>query len=163
VPYEVAGRATTVVVVRYNGLNGAPVSLPVVASHPGVFVHNDRAIVTHNATGELVTPANPVARGGDVVVWATGAGVVAPPAATGAPVPGLSHAVNPQAWIGGAPVEVQYAGMTPGMAGLMQINLRVPADAPVGPDVPLKIAINGVEARVYAGGLWTGNLTIAIR
>ncbi len=162
-PYELAGKATTVLVVRCGGRDSVPVILPVVASHPGVFTYGGRAIITDNATGALVTPASPIARGGDVVVWATGGGAVTPPAATGAPVAGLSHVANPQAWIGGTPVDVQYAGMTPGMAGLVQINLRVPADAPVGPDVPLRLAINGVEARVYTGGLWTGNLTIAIR
>ncbi len=163
VPYEVAGRASVNVVVTYQGASSAALNVPVVASHPGVFVHNDRAIVTDNATGALITAQNPMPRGGDIVVWATGPGVVAPAVTTGAPVATLSYAANPQVWIGGSPVEVQFAGMTPGLAGLMQVNLRIPAGAPTGPDVPLKISINGIEAQAYLGGGLTSNLTVAIQ
>ncbi|MFB3778210.1 MAG: SBBP repeat-containing protein [Bryobacteraceae bacterium] len=163
VPYEVAGKAAVSVSVTYNGASSAALSVPVVVSHPGVFVYNDRAIITNNATGALITAENPIARGGDVVVWATGPGVVSPPVTTGAPVTTLSWAFSPLAWIGGNLVDVQFAGMTPGMAGLMQINLKVPPDTPTGANVPLKILINGAYAQAYIGGAVTSNLAIAIK
>jgi uncharacterized protein (TIGR03437 family) len=46
-----------------------------------------------------------------------------------------------QAWIDGKPAEVQYAGGAPGaVAGLFQVNVRVPLDAAAG-DVPIVIQV----------------------
>ena len=90
--------------------------------------------------------ANPAPRGGVIVLFATGAGVVDPPLLTGqpAPVSPLSRAKNPIVLIGGQALAPDFAGMTPGFAGLLQVNARIPAQAPTGAAVPLRIGINGV-------------------
>ena len=165
VPYAVSGRLATSMVVTYGGVASAAVSVPVVVSHPGVFVSGNRAIITNTLTGALINASNPIPRNGYVTIWAAGPGVVSPAASTGGPAPSspLSWATNPQAWIGGNAVEVQFAGMTPGAAGLFQINLKIPATAPTGADVALKLSVNGTPAQAFISGAPTTNLTIAIQ
>ena len=41
--------------------------------------------------------------------------------------------------IGGRPATVVFKGLAPGLAGLYQINLTVPANAPIGASIPLAI------------------------
>ena len=54
-----------------------------------------------------------------------------------------------QAWVDGKPAEVQYAGAAPGaVAGLFQVNVRIPLDAASG-DVPIEIHVGTAQ---HAGG-----------
>jgi uncharacterized protein (TIGR03437 family) len=46
--------------------------------------------------------------------------------------------------LGGAPVEIAYAGLSPGFAGLYQINFTVPAGLAAG-NQPLVLKVNGVS------------------
>jgi len=76
------------------------------------------------------------------VIYATGEGQTSPSGADGQlangpfyPTPVLPVQVN----IGGISAEVLYAGAAPSLvAGVMQLNVRIPADAPSG-DVPVEI------------------------
>jgi uncharacterized protein (TIGR03437 family) len=48
--------------------------------------------------------------------------------------------------IGDVAVEVQFSGITPGFAGMYQINVQVPRGAPTGDDVLLQITMpNGMS------------------
>jgi uncharacterized protein (TIGR03437 family) len=52
-------------------------------------------------------------------------------------------------------VEVLYAGDAPGLVeGVIQINARIPDDAPIGPAVPLVVKI---------GDAYSQTVTVAIR
>jgi uncharacterized protein (TIGR03437 family) len=42
--------------------------------------------------------------------------------------------------------EVQFSGLAPGFVGLWQINVRIPADAPSGNAVPVRVLINGTPS-----------------
>ena len=165
-PYELAGKVGTSIVVSYNGISSAPVSVPVLPARPGIFGYNGQALIL-TLSGAVVNASNPASRGQSVMIFGTGPGVVNPPVPTGKPAPGLplplSLATNPQAQIGGHSAVVSFAGMAPGFAGLMQINLQVPPDAPTGPNVPLALSINGVAAQAFIGGAPTSALTIAIQ
>ena len=165
VPYEVAGKSTTSIVVSYRGASSAAVSVPVAAARPGIFGYNGRALVLNSMTGAVVDASHPISRGGWVTIYGTGPGLVDPPAATGKPAPlsPLSRARNPQAKIGGHDVFVDFAGMTSGLVGLLQINLQIPPDAQVGADVSLQLSVNGVAAQAYIGSAPTAALTIAIQ
>jgi uncharacterized protein (TIGR03437 family) len=48
------------------------------------------------------------------------------------------------ATIGGVPAEVTFAGAAPGLPGVTQINIRIPATAPTGAAVPL--IVTGVQS-----------------
>ena len=50
--------------------------------------------------------------------------------------------------IGGTSASVLYAGADPTLvAGVLQVNVTVPANAPIGPSVPIQISVGGVTSR----------------
>jgi CheY-like chemotaxis protein len=58
--------------------------------------------------------------------------------------------------VGGRPAEIQYVGAAPhSVAGLLQVNFRIPADAPIGDAVPLVLTVG--EGRSPEG------VTMAVR
>ena len=55
------------------------------------------------------------------------------------------------ATIGGVAADVQYAGSAPGIvSGVMQVNLLIPANAPVGNNVPIVVNV-GTASSAAAG------------
>jgi uncharacterized protein (TIGR03437 family) len=74
-----------------------------------------------------------------VVLYATGLGPTAPAAVPNRLPEGLAPLAQRgefEVWLNGArtdPGRLLYAGATPGYAGLFQINLRLPEDAPQNP------------------------------
>ena len=152
VPFEVAGKAETVVRAVYDGVAGPPVTIAVEAARPGVFTFADgaRAVVL-NQDGSLNGPGAPAFRGEVVTVFATGQGLVDPALATGAPAPSdtLRRVANLSVDIGGRAVpqsEVLFAGLTPGLVGLLQVNVRVPATVTSGDDVAVLIVVRGAPS-----------------
>jgi uncharacterized protein (TIGR03437 family) len=151
VPYEVANRKATEVVVEYQGVRSSSVTLPVADSAPGVFTLDlsgtgQAAIL--NDTGCCNSSRNPAIRGTEVSLYATGEGETSPRGISGNvstysriadyPVPRLPVQVT----IGGEPAKILYAGDAPhAVAGLLQVNFRVPAHAPIGNAVPLVLTV----------------------
>lgn len=90
--------------------------------------------------GVKSTPAKP---GEIVVLYGTGFGWTWPAAPAGqlvtTPVP-LSNLSRLKVWMGGVEAEVQWAGLV--MAGLWQINVKVPENLPDG-DAPVVAEIEG--------------------
>jgi uncharacterized protein (TIGR03437 family) len=146
VPYEVAGRSSTEVRVEFTGTKSDAVTMPVAAASPGIFSAfypaSGEAIAT-NEDGRINSPNNPARRGSIISLCATGEGLTNPPGVDGkragdqSPRPVLPVAVR----IGGIAAEVLYAGGAPGqVAGVMQLNVRIPADvAPGNTSVELSV------------------------
>ncbi len=150
VPFEVAGMTTAMLQVTKGGTLSNAVFVPVGATSPAVFQWNDgetpnRAIVTQ-ANYTLVTRDSPAQRGETIQIWFNGLGALDPPVTTGAANPiaePLARAVdkNVMVYFGGEPAEkIDYAGGTPYLVGLNQINARVPMTAPVGSNVALAVS-----------------------
>ncbi|MGC9970377.1 MAG: hypothetical protein ABSE56_07290 [Bryobacteraceae bacterium] len=98
--------------------------------------------VVRAANNLLVTPSNPVHRGDAIVIYLTGLGRTLPEVVAGAPAPWEPLAVAELAVeldLGGVALPVLYAGLTPGYAGLYQINAQVPSWVPTGMSVRLTI------------------------
>jgi uncharacterized protein (TIGR03437 family) len=153
-PYALSGRSTTQLQAEYQGRRSNTVTVPVVSSAPGIFTLDASGRgqgVVVNQDGTLNGPANPAPRGSIVVILATGegqtqpAGVDGKPAAAPLPAPRLPVAVS----IGGANAEeVLYAGGAPGLvAGVMQVNVRIPAGATPGGAVPLVLKVGEVSSQ----------------
>jgi len=153
VPYEVAGKKTTQVAVEYQGVRSAPVTLPVVASAPALFTLDSSGkgqAAMLNETGCCNSTRNPAARGSIVALYGTGEGQTSPSVISGivtvfTRVADLAVPRLPvQVTIGGEPAEIVYAGVAPNaVAGLLQVNVRVPATAPLGDAVPLVLTVGG--------------------
>jgi uncharacterized protein (TIGR03437 family) len=111
------------------------VTLPVVASSPGVFA-------VANPDGSHNSPSNPVSASGYLVLYGTGEGQTTPAGVDGQvnnttyPAPNLAVTVQ----IGGQPAHILYAGAAPGdVAGVLQVDVLIPAG--VTGTVPLQLSV----------------------
>ena len=128
IPYETPINQPVTLTVTNNGRT-ATTTLTVSSAAPGLFT---------DVNGEIV-PTATVARGGIVTLYLTGAGAVTPAIATGAappegtPVELLpAPAQKTTASIGGVAGVIEFAGIPTALVGVAQINLRIPATAPLG-------------------------------
>ncbi|MGH9784293.1 MAG: hypothetical protein ACRD88_08905, partial [Terriglobia bacterium] len=152
VPFEVAGRSSTQMIVRLAGTPSAPVTVTVLRATPGLFTFDSsgrgRAVLL-NEDGTLNSAANAAARGSVIQLFATGLGAVSPAVATGRLAPtspplALSTEV-PVITIGGVPAMVEFSGLSPGFVGLWQVNARVPSGTAAG-EVTLLLRTGGRDA-----------------
>lgn len=103
------------------------------------------------------------ATAGDLIqIYATGLGITTPDIRTGE-IPAADGSTlyrtrrTPTIRIGDADAEVLFSGLVPGIAGLYQVNVRVPNGVAPGDDVPLLLSISEGD-RGYGN-----SATIAIR
>jgi uncharacterized protein (TIGR03437 family) len=148
VPYAVAGRSITQVQVANSGRFTQALYAGVLDASPAIFTINSSgtgqgAIV--NQDGTINSDSNPASRGSVIAVYASGEGQTDPPGIDGKLATGdiLPKPLLPvTAKIGGLDAVVQYAGAAPeAVAGLMQVNLVVPATVTPGPRVPVLIQV----------------------
>lgn len=151
-PYEIAGKATTSVVLTYGGQTSNAVSVPVVSAAPALFTAaasgtGQAAIFNHDG---LPNAQYPEPAGQAVALYGTGEGQTDPPGVTGA----LALAVYPKpvnevkVTIGDKDAKVLYQGAVPtAVAGLFQVNVEIPPDVTPGPAVPVVVTVDGVSSR----------------
>jgi uncharacterized protein (TIGR03437 family) len=150
VPYGVSGRQSTTIRVSYNNTLSDPLVYNVVPAAPGIYSLNASgtgpgAIVNQDFT--VNGPTTPAPKNSAVSVYMTGEGVTTPGSTDGALAPTNGNGLNkPQftvtATVAGLPANVEYAGSAPGIIyGVMQVNVRIPANAPSGPQ-PIVIQLS---------------------
>lgn len=160
VPYEVAGRATTTVVVEYQGVRSQGVTVRVVDTAPAIFTANQQgtgAGAIQNQNGSANGTGNAAARGEVATVYLTGEGQLSPGGQTGFLATGTRRiAANVTVRVGGRDATVLYAGPVPTVVlGLGQVNFIVPNDAPTGAAVPVEVIVGGVSTQ--------GTVTLSVR
>jgi uncharacterized protein (TIGR03437 family) len=153
VPYEVAGETSTNMQVEYLGALSSSVTIPVVASLPGLFTDNESGTgqgAIFNPDGTLNSASNPAAIGRTVTLLITGEGQTSPVGADGK----IATTVLPKpmlpvsAQIGGINASVTYAGAAAGMvAGSIQIILQVPFLVTPGSAVPVVVIIGAATSQ----------------
>jgi uncharacterized protein (TIGR03437 family) len=138
VPYGVAVPTAKVQVV-YHGQPKASTTVPVQPASPALFALDATgggpgAILNQN--GSVNSNTNPASPGSVVVFYGTGGGLTTPASVDGLltsqpyPKPLLPISVT----IDSLPAQVLYAGAAPGLvAGVLQINVVVPANASPAP------------------------------
>jgi uncharacterized protein (TIGR03437 family) len=163
VPYALAGRASTRIQVEYQSVRSSALEFRLADSAPGIFSLDASGLgqgAVLNQDYSVNGPANPAPKGSVVMVYATGEGQLFPPVLDGSIGPGVPPfpmAVLPvSVSIGGRPAQVFYAGQAPNfVSGVLQVNARIPDDAPSGAAVPIVITVGSANSQA--------GLTLAVR
>lgn len=142
-----------------EGVSGPYVTATLVDAAPALFsMAGGYAIATH-ADNTLLTADSPAHAGDIVIVYLTGLGWTSPNPTPGQ-IPNFAGQMvrlsDLKVFLGGSavdPILVKYAGLTPGSAGLYQINLMLPAN--VGTDPEIRVAVAGQSS--------PGGLKLAVR
>lgn len=153
VPYEVARRVNTALKVEYQGIASLTQMVRVIDSSPAIFVADasgQGAILNQDSSANSVK--NGAAAGSVISIFATGEGQTDPDGMDGVinaktlPVPKPVLPVTVE--INGEIAEVTYAGGAPGeVAGMLQVNARIPADVPHGMAVPVTITVGAATSQ----------------
>src|SRR5262249_40247611 len=150
-PFAIAGRTSVRVQLEYQGRRTNELVLPVAPAAPAFFTANSSGRgggAFLNSDGSVNTAANPAERGSIVVLYATGLGAMQPAMADGelAAAPFPRPAAPFKVRIADRECEVLFGAAAPGfIAGLIQLNVRVPADIAPG-IVPVFLEAAGIES-----------------
>jgi len=153
-PFELALNTRPQLIVKGASFVTVPETITVAAARPGIFTMSQDGKgqgVIVDVNNRLVDASNPAAAGDVLVVYCTGLGATNPAVRSGeaapAPPAPLARVVTPvSVTIGGQPAVVQFAGLTPGYAGLYQVNVQIPPGIAPGPSVSLVITQDGVPS-----------------
>ena len=152
VPYEVAGSLTTSMLIQYQGLSSNRLTLPALASLPGIFTmgslgSGQGAIVNQDNT--INSRQNGADPGSIVSIFATGGGQTNPPNVDGSlPTDARLTELPVKVQIASENADVIYAGTAPGEpAGVLQVNVRIPADVARGTNVPVVITVGNTASQ----------------
>ncbi len=157
VPYSITATAAQVT-VTYQGRTSPPFTVPVAMSSPSLFTLNQtgagQALAINAVDGSVNTAANPVRIGEYISLYATGEAQTIPPGVDGKlGTSDLTRPVLPvSATVGGLSGAIQYAGGVHGqVAGLMQVNVRIPSGIQPGGYVPVVLRVGD---RTSSPALW---------
>jgi len=121
------------------------------------------AAAQHVADYSLITPSNPAKVGESIILYGTGFGDVTPAVPDGGPgssTPPYSTTSNTiSVFIDGIQAQVGFAGLTPQLIGLYQLNVTVPTGVSTG-DVSVDVAGSdsySAEALLSVSGTATAN------
>jgi uncharacterized protein (TIGR03437 family) len=158
-PNGLAPDVPVTVQVEYGGATSSAVNMVSAPASPGLYTLNGtglgQAVAFHTdpAKNDLVlnTESSPASKGFLMTFYATGAGVTSPPPSDGAIATGASSTNFPGVafLLGDVAAEILYAGAAPGLiTGILQINVRLPDNVPVGKNVPVTLRIGSYSSPV---------------
>jgi uncharacterized protein (TIGR03437 family) len=134
----------TIEVWRDN-VRGPRVPLKLQAFAPALFATADGFAIATHADGSLLTSEQPAQPGEAIVLYCLGLGQTNPalePDRLAADAAQIVRKGQLEVRIAGSPVprdRVFYAGLTPGTAGVYQINLYLPDDTPADPEIAIAL------------------------
>jgi len=145
-------------VVR-DGWAGPGVKVNLLDAAPALFLLDPQTVVASHDDFSVVTPDSPGRADRFLILWATGLGPTSDPtaaydlipvkAALIKRLPDLRVLINNLAV---DPGKITYAGIAPYLAGVYQINLKLPNDVPSDPEIRLsvgdQVSASGVRAPV---------------
>ena len=155
VPFGLDVTAPVTVELKNNNQVVASGSLPIAPAAPAIFTQNGSGAGPGSILNQDFTvnsAANPAPAGSYVMIYGTGFGALTPAAVDGQLAPGIASTVLPvSATIDGVAVpaaDVVYAGAAPGLiAGLVQINVKIPSSLRSNPAALVTLTVGGVSTR----------------
>ena len=140
VPFEATGSSATIV-ATVGTTKSNSVTVPLAATAPGIFsipANGISSAAALHANYSIINATNPATQGEIISIYLTGLGATNPPVKDGVAAPGslpLAQITGPIAiYVGGMQVpsnQIYYAGLTPTLAGLYQVNFKIP-NVPAG-------------------------------
>jgi uncharacterized protein (TIGR03437 family) len=164
IPYDPTVNTTQQLIVQRGNAISVPTPMVVFGAAPSILATAGNGMgqghVYAIGAGGVETLASqdvPAVRGTPVVIYCVGLGAVSPAVPAGAVTPPSLISATAQVTVtfGTATVAAGFAGLTPGLAGLYQVNVNIPADATTGMQVPLMISVGGKSS--------SGSIFMAIR
>jgi uncharacterized protein (TIGR03437 family) len=144
-PFDIPRNTELSMIARRGAALSVPAVVTIAPTAAGVYSDPQGAAAVLDAQGRVVNSANPAQRGSTVAVFASGLGAVDREVAPGAAAPAaepFARTVEPvEITVGGARALVLYSGLAPGLAGVYQVNLLLPTDAPTGDAVVLALRV----------------------
>jgi uncharacterized protein (TIGR03437 family) len=143
-PMDAPTGIATPLIVTVSGTASVPFNVTLDAYAPAIFSTDGsgtgpgRILTANNAK---ITTSSPAHAGDTVVVFAVGLGATNPAAPTGVATAANPTAATTTVTVGGAAATILFAGVTPGSAGLYQINMKLPTG--VQGTVPVVLSIGG--------------------
>ena len=140
VPYAMATAAMADVTVNYQGQSFTAAAVPVVAAAPGIFTSGGGQAAAVNQDNTINSLSNPARQGTFVSFYLTGEGQTNPPGVDGKitplpPAPAIIPLLPFTVYLSGQLTgstglpAVTYGAEAPSLvAGVMQINVRIPAN-----------------------------------
>jgi uncharacterized protein (TIGR03437 family) len=158
VPQNLAGNTVLQLVVQRGSTRSAPIPMVITPYQPGIFSQNQagtgQGSIQISGTALLAAPASansrPAQRGVDyIAIYCTGLGPVAgengepaPTDGSAVPYPPLYKTIAPvRVTVGGVDAPVVFAGMTPSLVSLYQIDAQIPEGIAAGDSVPVTISV----------------------
>jgi uncharacterized protein (TIGR03437 family) len=132
------------------------------------FTGSGAGVVTNAITAQLIDASNPASPSDYLTLYCTGLGALIVPNGETEPADGAVAPPNllyqttasVTAMIGGVNAPVTFAGLTPGLAALYQVNVQVPSGVTPGSAVPIVITatdpVTGITAQ-------SNSVTIAVQ
>lgn len=145
VPYTTPGDGSFLnFTVTNNGTASNVATVYSGPTSPGIFTIPPGGIgngAIEHANFSVVTAASPAKVGETVLIYLTGMGAVSPTVTAGAAAPTspLSQTLLPDVYIDGVLATTVFAGLTPGAAGLYQLNVTIPPGVTTGQTVTIEI------------------------
>jgi uncharacterized protein (TIGR03437 family) len=158
VPFDVEVNTRHQLVILRGITASIPVGIDVAEAQPGILtspqggsnqglIYAVRTAVDGSTQRLLVSPDMPAQAGDGLIVFCTGLGRVNVPVDAGVTPspddPPASTRNSVQLTIGGADVNVSFAGLAPGMVGVYMITATVPVGISTGPAVPVSVRVAG--------------------
>ncbi len=133
IPFELHAGQQYQVIVSANGALTTPQSIQLNAGAPAVLQFTSGLVIAQHPDGTLVSDSAPAVPGEFLVLYMTGLGETDATVTTGDPSPSnpLANVLDvPVLTLNDRQIQLLFAGLTPGLVGLYQINMQVPADLP---------------------------------
>ncbi|MDZ4797203.1 MAG: hypothetical protein SGI92_03500, partial [Bryobacteraceae bacterium] len=156
-PELVAGRYSMILRNIDRKAASPPQQLTLVKAAPAIFANPEtKEVLLFRHNGTPVTKASPARRDEALMMFATGLGttkggrVVSGQASPSTPLAEVADDVK--LYFGDprysqSEMIVDWVGLTPGIIGVYQVNLRVPGNRMRGDDLPVLLRVGGVESQ----------------
>lgn len=166
-PQSAPGASVSLMIQSGTGAS-APLATTMQFATPGIFSLDDSgkgqgAILVAGTADVAMTPtkgilSQPASLGGYISIYATGLGPtnVNVPAGDPAPSDPLAEVTAPvDVLVGGEAAEVSFAGLAPGFTGLYVVNAKIATATPIGPAIPVQIAVHQPDGTVATSNVVT--------